>query len=108
MRQLPTVAFGTAGYNSQRGPGATNLDASVFRNFHIYEGLNVQFRAEAFNVTNTPHFGNPGNNIAAVSYNPDDSIASFEWIQSDNKPHPAGPPHRSAVHAFRCSIQLLI
>jgi hypothetical protein len=36
------------------------LDASVFRDFQIWERLSVQFRAEGFNVTNTPHFANPG------------------------------------------------
>jgi hypothetical protein len=34
------------------GPGFTRLDLGVFRNFRIYEGLNFQFRAEAFNMPN--------------------------------------------------------
>ena len=64
---VTTAAFGTAGYYSLRGPGATNLDASVFRNFQIWERLQMQFRAESFNVTNTPHFGNPASNVSSAS-----------------------------------------
>ncbi len=85
-----TVSFGSAGYYSQRGPGATNLDANVFRDFHLYERLTMQFRAEAFNVTNTPHFGNPGNNINAVSYNPDGSIANLNGFSQITNLNPLG------------------
>jgi hypothetical protein len=38
------------------GPGATNLDARVFRDFRVRERMRMQFRAEV-NVGNTPHFG---------------------------------------------------
>jgi len=87
---VTTVSFGTAGYNTLRGPGATNLDASVFRDFHIYERLSVQFRAEAFNVTNTPHFGNPSGDITAVNYNPDGSIASLNGFSQVTSLSPLG------------------
>ena len=53
--------FGTGGRDIVRGPGFTNLDTSVFRNFKITERFTLQFRAEAFGVTNTPHFFNPIN-----------------------------------------------
>lgn len=33
------------------------VDSSVFKSFHPKEGLEVQFRAEAFNTFNTPWFG---------------------------------------------------
>ncbi len=64
---VTTATFGTASFNSLRGPGATNLDASVFRDFHLLERLNMQFRAESFNVTNTPHFANPGANVSSAT-----------------------------------------
>ena len=44
-----------------RGPGFNNLDSSVFKNFTFTESIRLQFRAEAFNTTNTPQFGQPGN-----------------------------------------------
>jgi hypothetical protein len=41
-----------------RGPGVVNTDLSLFRTFKPTEKVNLQFRAEAFNLSNTPHFGN--------------------------------------------------
>lgn len=60
--------LGNAGRNSLRGPGVVNLDASVFRNFALREWLNLQFRAEAFNATNTPHFNNPANSVTSSNF----------------------------------------
>lgn len=51
--------LGSSG-NQVRGPGFTNLDASVFKNIHVSQKIYFQFRAEAFNVTNTAQFANPG------------------------------------------------
>jgi hypothetical protein len=44
-----------------RGPGFSNLDLSVLKNVGLGEVFRMQFRAEAFNATNTPQFGQPGN-----------------------------------------------
>ena len=41
------------------GPSFFNLDASVFRRFPIRERMNMELRAEAFSVTNTPQFDKP-------------------------------------------------
>ena len=71
------VRFGTAGYETLRGPGTSNVDVSLFRTFRIAERLNVQFRAEAFNFTNTPHFSNPGANVTNLLLNPDGSVKSL-------------------------------
>jgi len=48
--------FGSVGRNTMRGPGAVNLDFSLFRTFKLTERFGLQFRAEAFNLSNTPHF----------------------------------------------------
>ncbi len=42
-----------------RGPGTNAIDLSLFKNFKLTERASVQFRAEAFNFTNTPNFGSP-------------------------------------------------
>jgi Carboxypeptidase regulatory-like domain len=44
-----------------RGPSFTNLDSSILKDFKFTESIRVQFRAEAFNTTNTPPFAQPGN-----------------------------------------------
>jgi len=68
--------FGTAGFNILRGPGLVNLDLGVFRQFDITERVNLQFRFEAFNFTNTPHFANPSNNISNLRLWPDGTFRS--------------------------------
>jgi hypothetical protein len=64
FREVTTARFGNAGRNILRGPGFFNLDAGIFRDFQITEGVKFQFRMEMFGVTNTPHFANPGTNIS--------------------------------------------
>jgi hypothetical protein len=56
--------FGTAGYRSLRGPGLVNWDFGLHRVFKLTERYQLQFRAEAFNLANTPHFANPGANVS--------------------------------------------
>jgi len=55
--------YGNAGRDTLRGPGRTNLDLSLFKNFVIREQTRYEFRAEAFNVLNHPQFGLPNPNI---------------------------------------------
>ena len=51
--------FGTSGFNILRAPGIVNMDLGLFREFAFTERFKVQFRAEAFNFTNTPHLDYP-------------------------------------------------
>jgi hypothetical protein len=69
--------FGTAGFNTVRGPGHLNLDLALVRNFTFAGRAQVQFRAEALNATNTPHFSNPGANVSNMLLNPDRSIRNL-------------------------------
>ncbi len=50
--------FGSLGRNVVRAPGFGNLDASIIRNFKFTERVNMDFRVDIFNFTNTPHFVN--------------------------------------------------
>ncbi len=78
-----TVRFGTQGFNTLYGPGTVNLDLGIFREFRITEGVRLQFRAEAFNATNTPHFGNPGTNASAPTRQTDRTKPDFGQILTD-------------------------
>lgn len=62
------VRFGTAGYNILRGPSRFQWDFGLFRQFQITEKVNLQFRTEAFNFTNTPQWGNPNGNRDSSSF----------------------------------------
>jgi hypothetical protein len=64
---VTTARFGTASFNSLRGPGYANADLSLFRTFNLRDWLRVQARAEALNATNTPHFANPNSNVSSGS-----------------------------------------
>ena len=44
------------GWFNPAARGQTNLDVSLFKNFRVAKKVNIQFRAEAFNLTNTPAF----------------------------------------------------
>jgi carboxypeptidase family protein len=54
-----SAAYGNVGRNTLYGPGSVNMDFSLFRTFHITERLNLQFRTDAANLFNAPHFNNP-------------------------------------------------
>jgi hypothetical protein len=54
------AVLGNGARRAFSGPGLFSLDASVFRRFPIRERMNMELRAEAFSVTNTPQFDKPG------------------------------------------------
>jgi hypothetical protein len=59
-------SFGNAGRNVLIGPGASNLDLSLFKSFSLRflgEGRELQFRAETFNLLNHPQFMNPNTRV---------------------------------------------
>jgi hypothetical protein len=69
--QAPAAGtYGNLGNFSNIGPGTHTLDLSLFKDFRINERFRVQFRAESFNLTNTPQFDRPartrGNNDFGV------------------------------------------
>jgi hypothetical protein len=66
----PAFTFGNAARNlpRTRTDGWNNLDLSLMKNFPIRERIRLQFRAESFNFTNTPTFGNPAANIDAGNF----------------------------------------
>jgi hypothetical protein len=63
----PIQTFGNAGRSILRGPGSRNLDFSLFKEFRTTEKTMLQFRAEAFNLTNTPTFTLPGARTSALT-----------------------------------------
>ena len=60
--------FGNLGRNVLTSPNLFEIDASIFRRFPIREQLNLEFRAEAFNLTNTPQYDRPGTNFTASDF----------------------------------------
>jgi len=60
--------FGHLGRDSLRSNWNRNLDLSVFRQFPITERFRVEFRFEAFNVTNTPVWAVPVSSLEAPNF----------------------------------------
>jgi hypothetical protein len=57
------LTYGNSGTNILREDRFKNLDLSLFKQFQINERTRLQFRAEAFNATNTASFSIPNTNI---------------------------------------------
>jgi hypothetical protein len=55
--------YGNSGRNILRGPGRTNLDLSIFKQFPVTERYTLQFRSEFFNIFNHPQFDLPNTSI---------------------------------------------
>jgi hypothetical protein len=61
--------YGNEGRNTLYGPGTRQIDLSAFKSFRfpVNEAMRLQFRAEAFNILNTPQFNNPNASIGSAT-----------------------------------------
>jgi len=56
---LPAAGtFGNLSKNAAIGPPLADFDFAMKKQFNLTERMNLQFRAEAFNIFNHPNFGN--------------------------------------------------
>ena len=60
--------FGNAGRNIISGPGYQNVNFSLVKNTALSETLNLQFRAEVFNLFNHPNFNLPDNFLGSPTF----------------------------------------
>jgi len=75
---ITTARLGSTGRNLLRGPGVFTMNQSVSRTFSFKDGkLKLELVGEAFNLTNTPNFANPGATYAAPTLNNDGSVKSY-------------------------------
>jgi hypothetical protein len=58
----PLGTIGNTQRNSLYGPHFRHVDLSIFKDFPVTEKVNIQFRVEAFNISNTPNFFIANNN----------------------------------------------
>jgi hypothetical protein len=55
--------IGNAGRNILRGPGISNQDLSLHKDFHFTERVYLEFRAEYFNSFNVTNLSNPNTSV---------------------------------------------
>jgi hypothetical protein len=60
--------FGNAGRNILEGPGYANVNASLLKNTYLSESVNLQLRAELFNLFNHPNFNLPDNFLGSPTF----------------------------------------
>jgi carboxypeptidase family protein len=66
---LPALGtFGNVGRASVRGPASWQFDAALSRTFRLREAQQLEFRAEAFNVTNSFHMNDPITNLNSNTF----------------------------------------
>jgi len=74
----PLYQLGDSGVGKVLGPSYRNSDLSLSKSVKIGESMAATFQADAFNLTNTPHYANP-NTTCCTAQNP-----SFGQITSTN------------------------
>jgi hypothetical protein len=78
----PAGYLGSVGRNTFTGPNLRTVDLSLMKNFRLRERVNIQFRAEAFNLFNHANFGPP--NLIAFAGTTDNEapLGTFGQIRS--------------------------
>lgn len=62
------TGLGNVRYDALLSPGSINTDLSAFKTFPLVEEMNVQFRAEAFNVFNHGNLNAPNSTLSSPSF----------------------------------------
>jgi hypothetical protein len=60
--------FGNSAKNMLRGPGYFNTDVALLKVTTVREGVDVQFRAEFFNIFNNVNFNAPNSNVSSAQF----------------------------------------
>ncbi|MEQ1948157.1 MAG: TonB-dependent receptor [Bryobacteraceae bacterium] len=64
----PQFALGNAARNPVSGPSYRTADVMLGKTFALTDRFRMEFRAEAFNVTNTPAFANPNGSFGNAAF----------------------------------------
>jgi hypothetical protein len=76
--QIPAFGKdGTLGRNALRGPGLSQTDLSLRRQFRLYRGSSVEAAVSAFNLLNHPSFANPVSYLGSALFGQPTSMANL-------------------------------
>jgi hypothetical protein len=62
------TTIGNVGRNAYYGPGYIQDNVSLFKTFPIKESLGFEFRADAFQLSNTPQFNSPNSTYGSTTF----------------------------------------
>ncbi|WP_031498648.1 TonB-dependent receptor [Bryobacter aggregatus] len=65
---VPQFVIGNSSRNPVRGPGLQNADLMLGKTFRFREQLQLELRAEAFNVSNTPPLNDPNGSFGSAAF----------------------------------------
>jgi hypothetical protein len=65
---VPQFVIGNSSRNPVRGPGLQNADVMIGKTFRVSERVGIEFRAEAFNASNTPPLNDPNGSFGAAAF----------------------------------------
>jgi len=65
---VPQFVIGNSSRNPVRGPGLQTADLMIGKAFRITEPFNLELRAEAFNVSNTPPLNDPNGSFGTAAF----------------------------------------
>jgi hypothetical protein len=78
--QAPQFTYGNVSRTlPMRGPGMASTDFSLFKTY-AFEKFRAQFRAEVFNLTNTPNFYGPNTQFGSSTFGQITSQANFPRV----------------------------
>jgi hypothetical protein len=63
-----TFQIGNSSRNPVRGPGLQDADLMIGKTFRLTERMNFEFRAEVFNVSNTPPLNDPNGSFGSAAF----------------------------------------
>jgi Carboxypeptidase regulatory-like domain len=64
----PQFVIGDASRNPVRGPAYRDLDLALVKHTHLAEFADLEFRAEVFDLTNTPAFAQPNGSFGSAAF----------------------------------------
>jgi Carboxypeptidase regulatory-like domain len=68
FQAAPQFTLGNASRNPVRGPDYRDADIAFIKHTGLRERVDLEFRAEIFNLTNTPAFGQPNGVVGSTAF----------------------------------------